>query len=61
MNEIVSVLSMLRVNPDLANDRDKMQRSPLFWAAKRNYEHLLNIFLDYDADIHEMDHLGRTP
>jgi len=37
MNDIIGVLRLLKTNPSLVNDRDRLQRSPLHWACKRNF------------------------
>jgi ankyrin repeat protein len=60
MEDIIAVIKGLRGNPELANERDKLMRTPLHWAAKRNFEKLIIILLDFGANPKLKDHLGRT-
>jgi ankyrin repeat protein len=45
--DVLTILKMIRVNPDLANDCDKLQMTPLHWASKRGYDNIVLILLDY--------------
>ena len=61
MGDIIKVLKMLRITPDLVNDKDKLSRVPLHWACRRGYAHLVNILLDFGADVTQKDNFDKTP
>ena len=47
---ILGIIKMLRVNPDLVNDIDDMKRTPLHFATKRGFNIVVDILLDHGAD-----------
>lgn len=48
------------MNPNLVNDSDKLLRTPLHWATKRGYDKIVNILVDYGADVTLKDYKSRT-
>ena len=61
MGDIIQILKTLRLNSDLCNDRDKLNRTPIHWACRRGYDQLVQILVDYGADVSVKDSLGKTP
>lgn len=60
MNDIIKVLRFLKNNPDLVDDIDRMQRSPMHWATQRGFEKMLEILIDYGGDVFLKDAFERT-
>ena len=54
------ILKYLKTNTKVINDQDKLLRTPLHWAVKRSYEKVVEILVDYGADVTIKDYLGRT-
>lgn len=50
MTNIIEIVRLLRENPELVNDRDKLQRTPLHIATKRSSLNMVTILLDFSAD-----------
>ena len=61
MNEIIQVLKILRRNPEIVNERDSFAMTTLHWAAKRGLDHIAKMLLDFGAEVHCKDYLGRKP
>ncbi|KRX04705.1 Ankyrin repeat-containing domain [Pseudocohnilembus persalinus] len=42
-------------------DFDQTNQTPLHWAVRRNYIQIVNLLLEYGADVEHQDIAGRTP
>ena len=61
MEDLIAIIKNLRSRPDLSNAKDKLQRTPLHGVAKRGFDKIAYILLDFGAKALSVDHLGRTP
>lgn len=61
MGDIIMILKFLRGNGELANDRDKLQRTPLHWAARRGYDKVVEMLVDFGAEVQVVDSFGKSP
>ena len=60
MNDLIEILRMLKYKNSLVNETDKLKRTPLHWACKRGYDKIVEILVDFGADVTKVDYLGRT-
>jgi hypothetical protein len=49
------ILRMLKSNPYYVYDYDHIQQTALHWAGKRNYKEIIEILVDYGANVNCFD------
>jgi ankyrin repeat protein len=54
------ILKGIKENPKVVNSQDKLMRTPLHWACKRGYDQVVEILVDFGADVTIKDHIGRS-
>lgn len=60
-NESIVFAFLLWCGGSEVNRADEFQRTPLYWAAKRGHEAVVNLLLERGADVNVMDDLEDTP
>lgn len=58
---LLSVVSCLLKNPDLASTNDSMGRVPLAWAAYNGHTQVVDFFMNHGFNANIKDKTGRTP
>ncbi|CDW80633.1 UNKNOWN [Stylonychia lemnae] len=60
MGDVIKTLRFLKENDGYANDLDRLQRTPLSWACQRGFDKVVQILIDYGAELDTLDSFGRT-
>jgi len=60
-NEVLKCLDMVKQNPALVHDCDEERKTPLHWACQLDLMNLVQILVDFNANMNAKDDFARKP